>query len=552
MAIKLTGGEIYDPIHKVNGEKQDLYIINGEIQKNLGAEEKIETTYDVSNCIVMAGAIDLHTHIGGGKVNIARTMMLEDEHAHPHQGSSICRSGNGRIVPSSFTTGYRYAEMGYTACFEPAVLPVNARQAHMEMADTPMVDTGGYVLLGNDDFLLNLLRKGASQRVINDYVAWILDASQCIGIKVVNAGGIHAFKYNQRRLDVDETGPTGVNPRQIITALSKSVNELGITHPLHVHASNLGVPGNYNSTLATMDAAEGLPIHLTHIQFHSYGTEGDHKFSSAACEIAEAINTKQNVSADVGQIMFGQTITTSGDTMMQYFGHDHAKPRKWTVMDIECEAGCGVMPFKYRDKSFVNALQWAIGLEIFLQVTDPWRIFLTTDHPNGAPFTSYPHLIKLLMDRSFRNDAFSILHDNAQKMSNLAAMDREYSLYEIAIMTRAAPAKILGLENHGHLGNGANANITIYRKQDDIEQMFSKPAYVFKNGTLVVKDGEIKETVKGFTHVVKPEFDHTIEKPLKKYFDDYQTIAFDNFKISNDEMVECIGTETQLHPCYNN
>ena len=552
MAIKITGGEIYDPIHKVNGEKQDLYITNGEIQKKLPAEEKIDVTYDVNDCVVMAGAIDLHTHIGGGKVNIARTMMLEDEHAHPHPGSRICRAGNGHIVPSSFTAGYRYAEMGYTACFEPAVLPVNARQAHMEMADTPMVDKGGYVLLGNDDFLLRLLREGASQSAINDYVAWILDASQCIGIKVVNAGGIHAFKYNQRRLDVDESGPAGVNPRQIITALSKAVYELGVTHPLHVHASNLGVPGNYSSTLATLAAAEGLPIHLTHIQFHSYGTEGDYKFSSAACEIAEAINTQKNVSADVGQIMFGQTITTSGDTMMQYFGHEHAKPNKWTVIDIECEAGCGVIPFKYRDKSFVNALQWAIGLEIFLQVTDPWRIFLTTDHPNGAPFTSYPHLIKLLMDRSFRNDVFRILHDDAQKMSNLETMEREYSLYEIAIMTRAAPAKILGLDNHGHLGNGANANITVYRKQDDIEQMFAKPAYVFKNGTLIVKDGEVKETVQGVTHVVKPEFDLAIEKSLKKYFDDFQTISFDNFKISNDEMVECIGSKTELHPCNNN
>ena len=53
-------------------------------------------------------------------------------------------------------------------------------------------------------------------------------------------------------------------------------------------------------------------------------------------------------------------------------------------------------------------------------------------------------------------------------------MEREYSLYEIAIMTRAAPAKILGPTDHGHLGDGAKANITIYRKQDDIEQMFTK------------------------------------------------------------------------------
>ena len=32
-------------------------------------------------------------------------------------------------------------------------------------------------------------------------------------------------------------------------------------------------------------------------------------------------------------------------------------------MDIECDAGCGVVPFRYREQSYVNALQWAIGLE---------------------------------------------------------------------------------------------------------------------------------------------------------------------------------------------
>ena len=549
MVIKLSGGKLYDPAHKINGQVTDLYIVDDKISKTAPANKKIDHSYAIDDCIVMAGAIDMHTHIGGGKVNIARTMMLDDQHAHPDARSGKFRSGNGHVVPSTFSTGYRYAEMGYTACFEPAVLPVNARQAHMEMADTPMIDKGGYVLLGNDDFLLGMIQQGASQTAVNDYVAWLLDATQCIGIKVVNPGGIHAFKYNQRRLDVDEISPSGVTPRKILTVLSKAVHDLGIPHPLHVHASNLGIPGNFESTLSTMTAAEGLPIHLTHIQFHSYGTEGDHKFSSAACQIAEAINNQPNITADVGQIMFGQTITASGDTMMQYFGHEHANPKKWTVMDIECEAGCGVIPFKYRDKSFVNALQWAIGLEIFIQVNDPWRVLLTTDHPNGAPFTSYPHLIKLLMNRSFRNDVLSTIHPEAQQISNLASMEREYSLYEIATMTRAAPAKILGLTDHGHLGDGAKANITIYRKQDDIEKMFAKPIMVFKNGELVVENGKVTKTVQGITHVVKPEFDRSIEKPLKKYFDDYQTIAFNNFRISSDEMAECIGGEIQIHPC---
>ncbi len=196
-------------------------------------------------------------------------------------------------------------------------------------------------------------------------------------------------------------------------------------------------------------------MHLTHIQFHSYGTEGDMKFSSGAPEIAALLNQHKNVSIDIGQIMFGQTCTASGDSMRQYGNTKSANPKKWVVMDIECDNGCGVVPMKYRDKSYVNALQWAIGLELFLLVEDPWRIFMTTDHPNGAPFYFYPHLIRLLMDRTFRNEMLETLHPGAQKATILKTLDREYSLYEIAIMTRAGPAKSLGLRDRGHLGPGA-------------------------------------------------------------------------------------------------
>ena len=163
----------------------------------------------------------------------------------------------------------------------------------MEMGDTPIVDKGGYAMLGNDDFLLRLMDAGADQKLINDYVAWIFHATQCIAIKVVNPGGISAFKFNARNLDVDEPHPHyNVTPRDILATLTRALHELSIPHPLHVHASNLGIPGNVVSTLATMDAADGLPIHLTHIQFHSYGTEGDRKFSSAAARIVPSVDSK--------------------------------------------------------------------------------------------------------------------------------------------------------------------------------------------------------------------------------------------------------------------
>ena len=540
MITCLKNGRLYDPAQQKNGVQEDIYIAQGRIIAKPLDMSKVTKTFDLSGKIVMAGAIDMHSHIGGGKINIARMMLPEFQESKKYSEpeAHICTPNcSHHATPNTTDTGFRYIEMGYTAAFEPALMPVNARQAHLEMADTPMIDKGGYAMLGNDDYFLRMLASKKDQKSINDYVAWILHSTQSIGIKVVNPGGINAFKFNQRKLDLDENNRHyQISPRDILKSLSRAVHELGIAKPLHVHCNNLGAAGNFETTLNTMSASDGLPMHLTHIQFHSYGTEGDKKFSSAAAQISEALNKNKHITADVGQILFGQTVTASGDSMMQQLNAKHANPKKSVLMDIECDAGCGVLPFKYRDQNYVNALQWAIGLELFLSVEDPWRIFLNTDHPNGEPFTSYPHLIRLLMDRSFRNEAFAKLNLDAQAMSNLNSLNREYSLYDIAIMTRAGAAKLIGLNDRGHLGVGAGADITVYTDQANREAMFAKPDYVFKDGELVVKDGKVVKVVWGTTHTTKPSFDIGVEKDLKDYFNQYHTMQLDNFKINNEEI----------------
>jgi formylmethanofuran dehydrogenase subunit A len=549
--IKLTGAKVIDPAHGVHESVRDLFMHEGRMVAAPEPGARIEQTFDVTGMIAMAGAIDLHTHIGGGKVNLSRALLPEIDTRDLIPASEVSEACFGGAAPSTLAAGYRYAAMGYSACFEPAMLPSNARHAHMEMGDTPIIDRGAYALLGNDDFLLRLLSGGAPQAQINDYVAWTLHATQALAIKVVNAGGISAFKFNQRKLDVDDLHPHyRISPRQIIATLTRAVHELGVPHPLHVHCSNLGIPGNIDSTLATIAAAEGRPIHLTHVQFHSYGTEGERKFSSGAQRIAEAVNAAPNVSIDVGQVVFGQTVTASGDTMAQYRNTGFAQPHKWALMDIECDAGCGVVPFKYRDQNFVNALQWAIGLELFLMVSDPWRVFLTTDHPNGGPFTSYPHLIRLLTDRSFRNDMLATIEPDAAAQSALKDIAREYSLYEIAIMTRAGPARILVLEDRGHLGEGAAADVVIYEPQSDTEAMFRDPRYVFKDGRLVAERGTLKAVSFGAVHTVKPAFDRGIERELEAYFSRYQTQSLASFTIGDDEL-RSLGRARDLlvHPC---
>jgi formylmethanofuran dehydrogenase subunit A len=550
-SLLLKGGRVIDPQNPhpndLTNAPRDLAVQDGRIvTASPGAV--FDEVIDIAGSVVMAGGIDMHTHIGGGKVNLVRLLMTEDHRAgaepitpspNPMQLASC-----GQCAPGTLATGYRYVEMGYTAAFEPAMVASNARHAHMEMGDVPVLDHGAYVMLGNDELFLDLLAQGGpkanNHAQIRDYVAWTLHSCKAMGVKVVNPGGISAFKFNQRQLDVDETHVRWpVTPRQIVHSLARALKDLGVPHPLHIHASNLGVAGNIASTLATIDALEGLPAHLTHVQFHAYGKEGPKKFSSAALQLCEAVNAHPEISIDVGQILFGQTVTASGDTMRQHAQSQFASPRKWVGGDIEQEAGCGVLPFRYREQSYVNALQWVIGLEVFLSVRNPWQVVLTTDHPNGAPFTSYPHLIRLLMDRSFRNEQLARLHPEVASQCALKDMVRELTFEEIAIMTRSGPARLLGLADRGHLGLGAAADIAVYREDTNREDMFRAPSHVFKDGVQVARNGQVTALPTGGVHFVEPGYDTAIEKTLQRHWQAHASVDFKQVPIGKEELCRC-------------
>jgi formylmethanofuran dehydrogenase subunit A len=471
---------------------RDLFLVDGLLADAIPKGRTVDSEYRLPGHVVLPGGIDIHTHIGGGKVNLAR-LLLPARHvdsANPQSQSKPWLAPLSCPVPNTWETGRRYLQMGYTTCFEPAMLPSGARHAHAEMRDIPWLDTGGYVLLGNERMLLQWIAQGAPQQQITDYVAWMIRSHAACAVKVVNAGGIDAFKFNRRQLDIDETHPVyGVSPRRILQALSTAVSELGLSHPLHVHCSNLGKAGNIVSTLATIDALEGRRLHIAHAQYHCYGNDGPHGFSSAAHSLADRVNASNQMTIDVGQVLFGQTITLSADTMHQFENRKRAYPRKTVFQDLECQAGCGALPFRYRQSQYVHSLQWAIGLELFLRINDPRKVFLTTDHPNGGPFTGYPHLIRLLMDYDFRMSIFEQLHPDVQKTSPLPQIKRQYTLDEIAIATRSGPAAALGLANRGTLQSGSLADVAVYRIDSDPESMFSNPSMVFRRGRLVYREG---------------------------------------------------------------
>jgi formylmethanofuran dehydrogenase subunit A len=160
---------------------------------------------------------------------------------------------------------------------------------------------------------------------------------------------------------------------------------------------------------------------------------------------------------------------------------------------------------------------------------------LSTDHPNGGSFLSYPRLIRLLMDREFRMEQIRSVNQKAIKQTVLLDnLDREYSLREIAIITRAGPARLLGLSHKGHLGVGADADVTIYMEQEDKEAMFSTPRYVLKDGRIIIEDGEFRTDHAGRILHVAPAYDPQIERVLRPFFEDYYSIQFDNYAVGEE------------------
>jgi formylmethanofuran dehydrogenase subunit A len=562
--LLVCNGYVYDPLNGINGEKMDIAIRNGTIVGDVGSSAKL---VDASGMIVMPGGVDIHSHIAGSKVNLARMIRPEDHERDVESRTSITRAGVGRSIPSTFTTGYRYARMGYTTVFEPATPPMKTRHTHEELNDTPMIDKACFPLLGNNWFVMDYLREGKFEECAA-YVAWMLKATKGYAIKLVNPGGVEAWGWGKYITGLDDPVPKfDITPREIVRGLCRINTYLKLPHSIHVHTNDLARAGNYETTIKTMDCVRdlyhgGKPIiHITHVQFTGRSGTDWINVASGAPEIADYVNKHEHVDIDIGQIIFTDTTTMTADGSFQFLLH-LISGNKWANTDVEAETGGGIVPFHYKKSNYVNCIQWGIGLELALMIKDPWRVQVTTDHPNAGPFTEYPRIIAWLMSREARGKVARKLNKSAHRRLDVPGLDREYSFYEIAIVTRAATAKTLGLKQKGHLGLGADGDVSIYaidpttinpsRQYKLIRRTFRKAAYTIKDGRILVKNGEVVDTVPGKTFWVDPKVPRDMYEKmlsdLEQKFEDYYTMQMSNYPISEEYLLASKKIETVAGP----
>ena len=148
------------------------------------------------------------------------------------------------------------------------------------------------------------------------------------------------------------------------------------------------------------------------------------------------------------------------------------------------------------------------------------------------------------MDAEFRREKLKKLTPAALKRIVLPELNRQYTLYEIAIITSAGPARALGLTQKGHLGIGADADVAVFNDNKDIARMFAYPRYVIKGGEVVVEEGEIRNVVQGRGFVIRPTYDEKVEDFIRPFFQQYYTMSFENYpveleRLEQPEVVAC-------------
>ena len=544
----IKGGIVYDPANGIYGEDKDLFVHQGRMVEQAKGEE-----IDAHGLLVMPGGVDAHSHIAGKKVNTGRIMRPDDSRQGTEPRNGVCRPSTGYTVPNCYAMGYRYARMGYTTAFEAATPILEARHTHEELEEIPIIDKGALTLFGNNWQVMECVHDRDIAKLAA-YVAWGLRSARGFGVKIVNPGGGEAWGFGTNVKGVNDPVPNfDVTPGEIIKGLAQANEMLHLPHSIHLHFNNLGKPGNYTTAIETLDLLKDIKpgrmrqvVHVAHMQFSAYGGTSWRDFESKAPAIADYFNSHNHATMDMGQLLFGSATTMTADAPLEY-GNARLTHNKWSNHDIELEESSGVVPMVYFRKMLVNAVQWAIGLELALLVNDPWKVLMTTDHPNGSPFVNYPEVISLLMSKPKRDAEMATLHEQVQNRTGLGGIERELDWTDIAIMTRAAPARILGLQDKGHLGLGADADISIYNLRPEeldasqdhalVKKALATARYTIKGGIVVSKDGKIQATPPGRTFWVDatvPQTDTDRLMPdLEEKFAKYYSVQLANYAVQD-------------------
>ena len=380
-----------------------------------------------------------------------KTVMPGGIDVHSHvatYGLNVTRFTFG--FPTVREIGYTYARMGYTHVNEPLMTLNTASYVHHELSSIPIVDTSAFLVLNVYD-IDKEIREGDRDGVKN-LLLFLLHLTKAISVKIYDARVSYAKRgFFYRDIDVTRC-------LTFFYALLKSGGVPGIQ--LRTYPELLDEDTDVLSAFCMAHIASGI--------------DNDGRYEAA-----------RDIVKKGGAVDLGMFSTSRSGYKTMSIGHSPADDRHFISVDIGLEQPLlfsAVKETKSVDEQAYYSILFALEALDYLNAC---TISFSTDSPNGCFFYAYPALFAALLSR-----------DNRKGQTKANLPDREYSLYELAAITRTNPARLLGLNHKGHLGNGADADVAVYdinedTKAEELEKRLGTCSYLLKGGEVVIYEGKL-------------------------------------------------------------
>jgi len=548
----IKNGLVYDPLNQIEGEKKDILVESGRIIDKFGNETDIKEI-DANGKTVIPSAIDIHTHIASQQVNWIRLLGSNNEKfKETWQGLTLEKIAKD------------YLSMGYTFILEANVFPSLAKQTIFNFHQLPVLDKGMLLNISNLWPLELEFQRGKIEDMAV-FLSDLLSKTKAFGFKVYNPFECEVWNFKELREDLTSQGRLyNFSALDVYENVVKCVESLGLPHSAHAHIEGyedeIGKVNlftvlekikllNLETGLGTNSNRKRAQIlHLAHL--NSYAVDGDNS------TLINFLNKNPNFSADLSFIGFNQInplVTSDRRLINSMFTMDSIdNPFKLISSAVEFEGDSFVTLRSLHKDDYKACTLWANALDLALNIQNKYQLSLSLNFPNYANITDIPEIVSWLISYKARENFMKGMNDTFLKKNALLSNEKELSFAELVCLTRANPAKILGLGSiKGNLGLHSDADINIIdinikdinlnTEYEKLKDSLSNIDYVIKSGKIVKKQNSIDTSSNGLIFwsegQVEKEGKNFILSKKEEFYNKYSSMFYDSYQVSIDKNV---------------
>lgn len=545
--LMIKNGVVFDPINNIDGEIKDILIESGKIVEKFSNETDVKEI-DAKGKTVIPSAVDIHTHVASQQVNWARLLGTNN-----NKFKEIWRGLTLKNIAKN------YISNGYTFILEANVFPSLAKQTIFDFKQLPVLDKA--MLLNVSNFWpleLEFQRGKIDDMAI--FLSDLLSKTYGFGIKIYNPFENENWNFRELREDISQMGRLyNFSALDVYENAVKCVENLGLPHSTHAHIEGYENEIGKRNLITVLEKIKSLNIetsqnadsdlkrkqilHIAHA--NAYNFDGNNE------NLINFLNENQNFDIDVGFVGFNQinpVITSDRRLINSMLTEDiNENPRKLISSAVEFEGDFFITMRNFSKDNYKDCVLWSNALDLALNIRNKFQVSFSLNFPNYANLSDIPEIVTWLVSKDARENFMKDMNDEFLNNNSLSNNDKVLNFSDFVCITRASPAKSLGLTNiKGNLGSNADGDLNILdinineidisKNPEKLKRALSNIEYVVKSGKIIKKQKEINLNPNGliFWSSGKAEVkerDFVISKK-NDFYQKYSSMFYNSYKIS--------------------